>query len=112
MHGHLAPHARSTVASEPEALGVEESRGRVLLAGGQTSPPANGFGTREGLFRTREGFFGTREQGGAAGYRRSSASSTSSRRSSRSSMPTERRTMFSGTSSTVPRTEACVMSEG
>ena len=45
-------------------------------------------------------------------YTRPSASSTSSRRSSRSSMPTERRTMLSGTSSEVPRTEACVISEG
>ncbi len=43
---------------------------------------------------------------------RSSACSRSAIRSLTSSMPTESRTMFSGTASSVPRTEACVMSAG
>ena len=45
-------------------------------------------------------------------HRRASAWSMSASRSSTSSMPTERRTIDSGTSASVPFTEACVISDG
>ena len=73
-------------------------------------PPPDRFSLRERQWS----WLRRRPSDSGAGYAvaRSSPASTSATRSSTPSIPTDSRTRFSGTASSVPRTEACVISVG